>query len=217
MPSPSPTPQSPATGGPTPPPGMIHVPAGPFFFGKTEATLADFWIDQTPVTNAQYAEFVKKTGRRHPTHWSADGPPQAEKDHPVVNVTFADAEAFAAHAGKQLPTPAQFEKAARGTDRRKYPWGDEVGLRTSNTKEAGVGGTTPVDKFPRGRSPFGCFDLAGNVLHWTRGVADAKKGTRVLKGSSWKIYLGACSWSNEADPEKKQDDVGFRCVWTPKA
>lgn len=199
------------------PPGMVQVPAGPFRFGPKgdEVVLGAFWIDLTPVTNAEYAQFVKKTGRRHPSHWSPDGPNPGEDELPVVCVTCEDAEAYAKHLGKLLPTPAQFEKAARGPDGRKYPWGDEVGLRTSNTREAGVGALTPVQRYPRGRSPYGCFDMAGNVLHWTRGLHDKEKKTRVLKGSSFKHYLGASAWSYEGYPDSRQDAVGFRCMWVP--
>lgn len=210
---------SPAAPAAAPPDGMVHVPAGPFRFGQKgdEVSLGEFWIDLTPVTNKQYAAFVAATGRRNPNHWGPDGHDEKIADHPVVCVTFADAEAYAKWAGKALPTPAQLEKAARGTDGRKYPWGDTVGLRTGNTREAGIGHTTPVEAYPRGRSPFGCFDLAGNVLHWTRGPYDKEKGTLTLKGCSFRHYLGPVAWTYEAAPDQRQDCVGFRCVVSPTA
>ncbi len=202
-----------------PPAGMVEVPAGVFLFGpkKKEVVLDGFWIDPTPVTNAQFAAFLAASGRRPPQGWPPGGPAPDRAEHPVVGVTLADAEAYAAWAGKVLPTPAQFEKAARGSDGRKYPWGDDAGLRTTNTKEAGVAATTPVEAYPRGKSPFGCFDMAGNVLHWTRGAYDPQKGTQALKGSSFRTYLGACAWSHEATPTRAEDHVGFRCVWKPPA
>lgn len=210
-------PATPADGGA--PDGMVRVPAGPFKFGTRgqEVTLGEFWIDLTPVTNKQFSAFVQATGRRNPNHWGPDGYADEEADHPVVFVTFADAEAYAKWAGKLLPTPAQLEKAARGADGRKYPWGDGVGLRTGNTREAGIGRPTPVEAYPRGRSPFGCFDLDGNVLHWTRGPYDEEKGTLTLKGCSFRHYLGPVAWSYEAAPDQRQDCVGFRCVWVAKA
>lgn len=200
-----------------PPAGMVKIPAGPFKFGQKGdvVSLGEFWIDLTPVTNKQYAAFMAATGRRAPTHWGPDGYADEDADLPVVCVTLADAEAYAKWAGKQLPTPAQFEKAARGADGQKYPWGDAVGLRTGNTREAGIGRPTPVEAYPRGKSPFGCFDLGANVLHLTRGIYDKEKGTVVLKGCSFRHYVGPSSWSYEGVPDKREDCVGFRCVWTP--
>ena len=205
-----------ATGGP--PAGMIRVPAGPFKQGTKgdEVTLPEFWIDATPVTNKQYAAFVQATGRRAPTHWGPDGYEEKQADHPVVCVTFDDAQAYATWAGKQLPTPAQFEKAARGPDGRKYPWGDSVGLRTGNTRETGLGGPSPVEAYPRGKSPYGCFDMNANVLHWTRArVSKEEDAAVVLKGCSFRHYLGAAAWQYDAQPGQRQDCVGFRCVWAP--
>lgn len=214
IPSPS---AAPAGGGP--PPGMIRIPAGPFKTGPkgdVEATLPEFWIDATPVTNKQYAAFVAATGRRQPSLWGPDGYEEPDAECPVVGVTFADAEAYATWAGKQLPTPAQFEKAARGTDGRKYPWGDMVGLKTGNTREAGLGRPCPVEAYPRGKSPYGCFDMNGNVLHWTRAKTSKEPDAPVvLKGCSFKHYLGSVAWSYDAPPTQRQDCVGFRCVWTP--
>jgi len=201
-----------------PPADMIHVPAGPFVFGpgrdERVVELADFWIDAHAVTNREYEDFCAETGRRPPPHWSPRGCPEGLLDLPVVNVTWDDARAFAEHVGEQLPTPAQFEKAARGPDGPKYPWGDSAGLRCANTREAGLGALAAPERFEEGRSPYGCYDMAGNVLHWTRGTHDPERGTRVLKGSSFRRFLGQAAWSYEADPRERRDDVGFRCVWT---
>jgi formylglycine-generating enzyme required for sulfatase activity len=209
------TPPSPA-GEVAAPAGMVLVPGGPFKLGQKgeESTLPDFWIDLTPVTNKQYSEFVAATGRRSPNHWGPDGYDEKEADCPVVFVTFADAEAYAKWAGKALPTPAQFEKAARGPDGRKFPWGDTVGLRTANTKESGIGKPTSVQAYPRGKSPYGCVDMNGNVLQWTRGKTAKDKGEMVVKGCSFRHYLGPVSWVYEEPADKRQDCIGFRCVWT---
>lgn len=199
------------------PPGMVHVPAGPFLFGrrKQEVTLGEFWIDRTPVTNEEYARFCETFNRPSPRHWPPDGILDDMLPLPVVNLTYAEAEAFAELTGKQLPTPAQYEKAARGTDGRKYPWGNSVGGRVTNTRESGIGELTPVEMFAEGKSPYGCLDMAGNVLHWTRGIYDEERETRVLKGSSHREFLGASSWSYEGNPAKRSEGVGFRCVWMP--
>src|SRR5262245_19743883 len=127
---------APTAGSTDAPPGMVHVPAGAFKFGPKQQPieLAEFWIDLTPVTNAEYAKFLEGKGRQQPGHWPANGLPDAWRDLPLTNITHADAEAYAKALGKLLPTPAQYEKAARGVEGRKYPWGDTVGLRTSNTR-----------------------------------------------------------------------------------
>jgi formylglycine-generating enzyme required for sulfatase activity len=210
-----PTPGAPGAPPVEGPPGMVHVPAGVFKFGpkNTPVDLTEFWIDLTPVTNGEYARFLTTKGRRQPGHWPSDGLPDAWNDLPLVNITYADAEAYATAVGKLLPTPAQFEKAARGVDGAKYPWGDTVGLRTSNTRETGLDKATPVQQYPRGRSPFGCWDMAGNVLCWTRGVHDKAKGSMTVKGASFRTYLGPVAWSHERAPTAKQDDLGLRCVW----
>ncbi len=197
------------------PPNMAHVPAGPFRYGrrKEEVSLGEFWIDLYPVTNRDYLAYVEAHNRPAPRHWPPDGLTDAMLDLPVVNLTYAEAEAYAERLGKQLPTPAQFEKAARGTDGRKYPWGDEQLGRVTNTREAGLGDVTPVSRFEAGRSPYGCYDMAGNVLHWTRGQDE--KGQRVLKGCSFREFLAASYFEFEADPGKRQECVGFRCVWRP--
>jgi formylglycine-generating enzyme required for sulfatase activity len=148
---------------------MIHIPAGEFLYGdeKKKIELPEFRIDRTPVTNAEYAGFVAATGHKPPEHWKGKVPPEKVAHHPVVNVSWDDAVAYARWAGKRLPTEKEWEKAARATDGREYPWGDWEENRC-NTKEAGVGGTTPVGRYsPGGDSPFGCVDMAGNVWEWT--------------------------------------------------
>ncbi|MGE0708932.1 MAG: formylglycine-generating enzyme family protein [Planctomycetota bacterium] len=208
-------PEQEATG---PPPGMVQVPGGPFLFGRgkgRQVELGEFWIDATPVTNRAYLDYVNETRRPAPRHWPAQGPTDEMLDLPVVFVTYAEAEAYAEHLGQRLPTAAQFEKAARGTDGRKYPWGNTVRAKASNTRESGILRLTPVGAFPLGASPYGCHDMAGNVLHWTRAL---KKGNaRTLKGGCFREFLGACCWTYEGEADKRLDHIGFRCVWTPSA
>lgn len=198
------------TGGPD---GMLLVPAGPFIFGRDRRTVAlgAFWIDRDPVTNAAYETFVNATEHARPVHWPAGPLPAELLEHPVVYVTFADAEAFARFSHRELPTPAQWEKAARGTDGRKFPWGAGFDTHRTNTKEAARNKTVPASKL-RDESPFGCRGMGGNVIEWTRGVADPAAGTRVVKGSSFRTYLGAASWTHEVAPTARHDALGFRCV-----
>ena len=141
------------------------MPAGKFLYGddKKEVELPQFWIAKAPVTNAQYARFVAETGREPPDHWKGKTPPQKIAGHPMTYVSWDDAVAYATWAGGRLPTEEEWEKAARGTDGREYPWGKWAEGRC-NTKEAGIGGTTPVGQYsPQGDSPYGCQDCAGNV------------------------------------------------------
>ncbi len=153
---------------------MVYVPAGRFLRGsrdggrserpRRQVHLDGYWIDERPVTVEQYRQFCKATGRRMP--WA---PQWGWRDHdPIVEVTWDEAAAYAAWMDKRLPSEAEWEKAARGTDGRRYPWGDEwdasrcggTGLFSLPT------GTAPAGSHPSGKSPYGCLDMAGNVLEW---------------------------------------------------
>jgi formylglycine-generating enzyme required for sulfatase activity len=185
-----------------------------------------------PVTNAQYAPFVQATFRT-PGHWEARKPPRGKADHPVVNVSWDDAVAYcdwlAGVTGKpyRLPSEAEWEKGARGTDGRIYPWGDEWDAGRCNTEEAGVGDTTPVGAYPRGRSPYGLLDMTGNVWEWTRSLYkgypyDPEDGREDLDASGNRAWRGGC-WLNVrrnvrcavriiGRPGSFLDRVGFRVV-----
>jgi len=179
-------------------PEMILIPAGEFLMGSDPGRdkdaseseqpqhtlyLPDYYIARTPVTNAQYAAFVHATGHDLPEHWKSRKPPEGKGDHPMVHVSWEDAVAYCAWlsqvTGKpyRLPSEAEWEKAARGTDGRIYPWGDEPpdeGRCNSDKVRA----TTPVGRYsPQGDSPYGCADMAGNVWEWTRSLL----GKEVLK------------------------------------
>jgi len=157
---------------------MVTVPAGDFLMGTDMAradpqnrpqhrvSLPAYAIDKYLVTNAQYARFVAATGHRPPLHWKDGKIPQGEAKFPVTMVSWFDASEYAKWAGKRLPTEAEWEKAARGTDGRRWPWGNEMEPARLNTYY-NVGSVTEVTRYAEGVSPYGAFDMAGNVNQWT--------------------------------------------------
>ena len=173
-------------------PEMILIPAGEFLMGSDPSVdkdaqddeqpqhtlyLPDYYLAKTPVTNAQYAAFVQATGRHQRTrHWRGGKPPRGQEDHPVVYVSWYDAMAYcdwlAEVTGKPycLPSEAEWEKGARGSDGRIYPWGNQWDAERCNSEEGGKGDTTPVGAYPQGASPYGLLDMAGNVFEWTRNL-----------------------------------------------
>ncbi len=215
--------------------------------------LDSFWIDRYEVTNERFARFVAATGYqteaekrgwgwvwkgsewekvegadwRHPR--GPDSSIEDKMDHPVVLVSWHDADAYCRWAGRRLPSEAQWEKAARGVEARRYAWGDEFDSAKANTKEWGRGDTTPVGSFsPQGDSPYGASDMTGNVGEW---VADWYSsdyysrspsanptgpitGTyKILRGGSWpfdEVYART-SFRYNVRPDYTYDFAGFRC------
>ena len=187
------------------PPVMVKVPKGPFLYGEDrhrETIDHDYWIGMYPVTNEEFSAFASAHGYQDQAYWSQEGwrwrtdkniqspeywnnPTWNKPDHPVVGVSFYEAEAYATWAGKRLPTEQEWEKAARGTDGRTYPWGDEFDKNKCNNDEAGIGHRTPITQYPNGSSPYGCYDMAGNVWEWCASWYDEEKQQRVLRGGSW--------------------------------
>ena len=171
---------------------MVHIPAGEFTMGSDTGS-ADEWpshrlslpafeIDRLPITNTQFTAFLDAIGptnaagetlfdvgdsdariHRRGDRWMADA---GFQDHPVVEVSWAGARDFCAWVGKRLPTEAEWEKAARGTDGRRYPWGNAPPDATRARFAARWNETVPVGSFPRGVSPYGVLDLSGNVWEW---------------------------------------------------
>jgi formylglycine-generating enzyme required for sulfatase activity len=201
-----------------PPAEMILIPAGIFLRGdeKQPVHVDAFYIDKYPVTNTEYAKFVEATGHPPPPHWEETGgtyPPDMA-DHPVVFVNWFDARDYAAWAGKRLLTEAEWEKAARGTDGRVYPWGNGFDKAMCNASEAGIGGTTLVGKYsPYGDSPYKVCDMAGNVWEWTATDWAPGSSTKVQRGGSF-VNRGSyarCAYRYLGVPEPRTPNVGFRC------
>ena len=131
-----------------------------------------YYLGKTPITNAQYKEFVQATGLQAPDGWTNNTPPRGEEDYPVV-VSWYDArdycEWLAEVTGKdyRLPSEAEWEKGARGTDGRIYPWGNQWDATRCNSEERRI---LSVHAHPQGASPYGALDMAGNVWEWTRSL-----------------------------------------------
>jgi transcriptional regulator with XRE-family HTH domain len=180
--------------------------------GNEPVWLPTFYIDVYPVTNDEYSRFVAATGHTPPQDWEDGRPAEGRGDHPVVFVTWNDAAAYAEWAGKLLPTGQQWEKAARGTRGTVYPWGDQTTPAKCNVRENGVASTTAVDCYQSGVSPYGVFDMCGNVWEWCS--AESKPGRRELKGGAWTSpFLRATPSSfNDAAESMCDDDTGFRCA-----
>ena len=217
---------------------MAFVPAGPFIFGsEREANLRvasidhDFWIDRFPVTNEQFCRFLNEQGNRKEgdVEWLNLGHSRIEErkrqfsvkagyeSHPVTRVSWFGAAAYAAWAGKRLPTEQEWEKAARGIDGRRYPWGEEFSKDRCNTRDSGFRGTTEVGRFGgAGSSPYGCGEMAGNVWEWTESSFSEGSEYRVLRGGAWGIDLdyAACSFRVSELPRFRGNDGGFRCART---
>ncbi|MGQ9459559.1 MAG: formylglycine-generating enzyme family protein, partial [Anaerolineae bacterium] len=187
-------------------------------------------MDVYAVTNAQFAAVVAATG--YQTTAEQAGEPSwrdyfgaGKEEHPVVKVSWYDAEAYCKWAGKRLPTEQEWEKAARGTDGRRYPWGNDFDPEKANGMEAGYRRTLPVGSLPEGASPYGVMDMAGNVAEWTADWYKAYPNStyrdqymgekfRITRGGGWfsdREQVQAF-YRNSTAPEAANDDLGFRCA-----
>ncbi len=168
---------------------FVRIPAGEFLYGdsKEKIELPEFWMGKTPVTNAVYKRFLDANPQQDaPYDWNNRQYPNGKAEHPVVNVSWHDAQAFCEWAGLRLPTEREWEKAARGTDGRKYPWGEQEPTPELCNFGKNVGATTPVGRYsPAGDSPYGCVDMSGNVWEWTESLYKKGENWRVLRGGSW--------------------------------
>lgn len=185
------------------------------FFPKNVRTvsLSFYQIDMYTVTNKQYAEFDENF------HYDEE-----YENYPVVGINFEQASAYAHWWGKDLPTEDEWEYAARGGDFRFFPWGDdwdyeaelkkEEADKRCNTSLTGTDGARSVNEYPKGTSPFGCFNMSGNVWEWTKTRASESIDRLIVKGGSWS-QLGIMPWTwyrYSYSPKNGYQNVGFRCV-----
>ena len=224
------------------PEGMVLVPGGEFTMGTNQkealgpniprsnndarpehkVTLPSFYIDKTEVTNAQYKAYCDATNYPTPPQWKEGKYPNGEDDFPVTHVSWYEARAYAAWAGKRLPTEAQWEKAARGSDKREFPWGNNW-----DAKRVVWHRNRPfkVGSKPNGASPYGALDMAGNVFEWTASWYDAypnaphqfaEFGTQMktIRGGGFDggDILARTHFRSVAYPSARSDMIGFRCV-----
>lgn len=222
------------------PEGMTLIPGGEFTMGSDEwwpksqpehtNSIDAFYLDTYEVTNSDYKEFVEKAGYRPPDHWKNGEIPEGREDHPVVYVTWYDAESFCRWKGKRLPTEFEWERAARGPEGWTFPWGDKFERDYANTPQYGHGDTLPVGSFEEGRSYYGVYDMTGNAWEWTdswfkpypgNNHPDENYGERykVLKGGSWydctyyKCGISAPNYNRIFfQPNTKNNNFGFRCA-----
>jgi serine/threonine-protein kinase len=220
---------------------MALVPAGTFQMGRERRSvyLDAFYMDATPVTNREFAMFVEVTGYRpedpHAARFLSHLPqrkiPKGKESHPVVFVSWTDANAYATWVGQRLPTEAEWEKAARGSDGRKYPWGRAEPTPLNANYGKMHGDTLPVGSFPEGASPYGILDLAGNVWEWCsdyddpafysdgppqnpRNTRGGNRAQLVMRGGSY-MYGPASlrAYSRTSfEAHYRFGDGGFRCV-----
>ncbi len=238
---------------------MMEIPAGPFRMGSDnghaderlvhEVNLPTFFIDRTPVTNAQFAEFLNVRGPRAPRGPSnvsyfdvndrdarihrLDGPWKPDpgyEQHPVVEVSWRGAREYCAWQGKRLPTEAEWEKAARGVDGRKFPWGNAPPDNSRARFGVGYNATVPVGTFPKGASPYGVLDMSGNVWQWVSSVYRdypyrSDDGRESLDSTEPRVARGGShDWPAEGittthrgqnlsrAPRSGHHNIGFRCA-----
>jgi formylglycine-generating enzyme required for sulfatase activity len=224
--------------------GMVLVPEGDVDLGTSRERVPAFLIDRNEVTNARFlrfvtgggytnrdlwpdlagapggrdaalAGFVDRTGVYAPRFWSGATFPEGQADHSVVGVTWYEAAAFARWSGKQLPSLAQWRRAAVGGSTNGFPWG--VDLKGAEARaNFDFNGTRPVGSYPSGLSPFGCYDMAGNVREWLLMQRDDRR--RAVTGGSWMdpSYMFELSHVEWFDPGYSNEAIGFRLVMDAK-
>ena len=232
---PAPSASAPTT--PLQPQGMVYIPGGEFWMGsdvgdayekpRHKAHVKPFFIDRYEVTCEEYGRFLDATGHRPPPSWSGRSYPPGSARKPVTGVDWYDADSYARWAGKRLPTEVEWEFAARGTEGRLYPWGNEWRANAANADETSRKKVIEVGTLGEGASPLGVFDLLGNAWEWTASNMQAYPGGslpsavsqdyKIIRGGSWKddrnsgvttTYRGYLRARGSVD----YSVTGFRCV-----
>ena len=201
---------------------MALVPGGEFLYGEGEnqrrLTLPSFYMDKYEVTTKQYLAFRQTTGRKE--RFKVNELIQASAgDRPIIGVDWQDAEDYCRHYGKRLPTEEEWEKAARSTDGRIYPWGNAEPTQAlasydwdGKQRWQGYDSLSPVGAYDAGKSPYGIYDLAGSVTEWTSSEYDAE--TKVVRGGSWLSHPSALRAAHRRGvlPTYRLNALGFRCA-----
>lgn len=205
---------------------MVRIPSGSFLYGDNKIKKEidyDYYMGAFPVTNAEYEEFIKAVPEcKPPNDWGKEKRtfPEGKGNHPVTTVNWHDAKAYCEWKSNidpekytyRLPTEEEWEKAARGTDGREYPWGNEFDKEKCNSQESGNNGSTDVTRHPQGKSPYGCHDMAGNVWEWCADKWHKSGDHRVLRGGCWRNDAGGVrsAYRYGNNPGFRDGDVGFR-------
>jgi TolB-like protein len=195
--------------------GMALVPGGELVYPGGDTVLVDsFYIDLYEVTNRAYAYFISATAHKAPAHWKDGIVPPGEEEHPVMGVSFEEAARFAAWAGKRLPTEEEWELAAMGNTVCKFPWGDSHRPGASNIWSEGLNNTVAVGSYPEDLSPFGLYDVVGNVAEWVDSWLGPQKLYRTYRGGSYYVNMTDPSlFSRDGHyPNSSNKYVGFRCA-----
>ena len=195
-------------------PHLVLIPEGDFLAGedRLRVHLPAYWLALYPVTNAEYARFVEQTGH------AAEAWPPEKAQHPVVSVSWDDAQAYCRWADLRLPTELEWEKAARGSDGRVYPWGDDWDeSRCRTDANRGDEETCAVTDYPQGASPWGMQQMAGNIWEWCEDrCTDEQEGNwRVVRGGSWINLLPdnfRCYHRAVSEQDARDGCAGFRCA-----
>jgi formylglycine-generating enzyme required for sulfatase activity len=212
---------------------MVLIPAGEFLFGegRDEVELPDYYIDRCEVSQEEYAkflEYIHRTGdhshcdRREPkgkdhTPLNWGRPDLSGPSWPVVGIDYWDCLGYAGWVGKRLPTEVEWEKAARGTDGRLYPWGDEWDVAKANWGQF-LGDhqkLVAVDSMPEGRSPYGCYHMLGNAAEWTASFLDEAKGIHCGRGFCWRFGHDApheLTFRMPGGTHLRDEGSGLRCA-----
>lgn len=213
---------------------MVEIPAGEFVMGgvtvgdtaipQRRVQVKRFFIDRHEVSHIQYQKFIEATNYTPPEYWKGKVPPRGSEEVPVVAIAYEDALAYATWKVKRLPTEEEWEKAARGSDGRTYPWGNTFDAMKCNSMALRVGKALPmpVGAFPKGASPYGCTDMAGNAMEWTSTEASLTDASgsgrarifRILKGGSFLFNENMCQCGARLAENQslRLMGVGFRCV-----